>query len=109
MPAGPQRQRATRTRLVHARSHIERLLAERITQRRHRHGVRRAPATLGLSSARCMAIARRALGVEHFGQTGSLAELLSPLRHPTPTRIVASRPGKSRRDGRSGLHIKALP
>ncbi len=67
-------QRARERGLVHARSHIERLLADlppiaasspsSTAIPRHSHG-----------SAPCTGIARVRSGVEHFGQTGTIPEL----------------------------------
>ena len=68
-------QRARERGLVHARSHIERLLAGRAAALRHRHRARRPSGDAGAGSARCTATARAPLGVEHFGQTGSIADL----------------------------------
>ena len=73
-------QRARERGLVHARSHIERLMADvpphcGIVTVCDAH-----PATLGWLGA-IHGHRTRALGVEHFGQTGSIAGPLSPLRH----------------------------
>ena len=73
-------QRARERGLVHARSHIERLMADvppdcGIVTVCDAH-----PATLGWLGA-IHGHRTRALGVEHFGQTGSIRRSLSALRH----------------------------
>ncbi len=67
-------QRARERGLVHARSHIERLLAELPTHCGIVTVIDGHPATLGWLGA-VHGHRTRALGVEHFGQTGSLPDL----------------------------------
>jgi pyruvate dehydrogenase E1 component len=67
-------QRARERGLVHARSHIERLLADLPPHCGIVSVVDGHPATLAWLGA-VLGHRTRALGVEHFGQTGSLAEL----------------------------------
>ena len=67
-------QRARERGLVHARSHIERLLAEVPPHCGIVSVLDGHPATLAWLGA-VAGHRTRALGVEHFGQTGSLAEL----------------------------------
>jgi len=98
-------QRARERGLVHARSHIERLMAEvpphcGIVTVADAH-----PATLGwLGSVH--GHRTRALGVEHFGQTGSLADLY---RHYgiDANAIVAA--AQAIAPGRPIRYLKALP
>ena len=59
---------------MHARSHIERLFAELPPPLRHRHGARRSSGDACLAR-RGRGHRVRPLGVEHFGQTGSIADL----------------------------------
>ena len=98
-------QRARERGLVHARSHIERLLAD---VPRHCGIVTVLdghPATLAWLGA--VAGNRvRPLGVEHFGQTGSLADLY---RHYgiDANAIVAA--AQAIAPGRPIRHLKALP
>ena len=98
-------QRARERGLVHARSHIERLMAEvpphcGIVTVCDAH-----PATLGWLGA-ILGHRTRALGVEHFGQTGSLAELY---RHYgiDANAIVAA--AEAIAPGRPIRYLKALP
>jgi pyruvate dehydrogenase E1 component len=98
-------QRARERGLVHARSHIERLLGDvpphcGIVTVCDAH-----PATLGWLGA-VYGHRTRALGVEHFGQTGSLAELY---RHYgiDANAIVAG--AQAIAPGRPIRHLKALP
>jgi pyruvate dehydrogenase E1 component len=67
-------QRARERRLVHARSHIERLLADVPTNCGIVTVLDGHPATLGWIGA-VSGHRVRPLGVEHFGQTGSLVDL----------------------------------
>ena len=67
-------QRARERGLVHARSHIERLLAELPPHCGIVTVIDGHPATLGWLGA-VHGHRTRALGVEHFGQTGSLGDL----------------------------------
>jgi pyruvate dehydrogenase E1 component len=98
-------QRARERGLVHARSHIERLLADVP----HHCGIVTVldghPATLAWLGA-VAGHRTRALGVEHFGQTGSLAELY---RHYgiDANAIVAA--AQAIAPGRPIRHLKALP
>jgi pyruvate dehydrogenase E1 component len=98
-------QRAREHGLVHARSHIERLLAD-VPQHCGIVSVLDAhPATLAWLGA--VAGHRvRPLGVEHFGQTGSLADLY---RHygVDANAIVAA--AQAIAPGRPIRHLKALP
>jgi pyruvate dehydrogenase E1 component len=98
-------QRARERGLVHARSHIERLLADvpphcGIVTVCDAH-----PATLGWLGA-VYGHRTRALGVEHFGQTGSIPELY---RHYgiDANAIVAA--AQAIAPGRPIRHLKALP
>jgi pyruvate dehydrogenase E1 component len=98
-------QRARERGLVHARSHIERLMADvpphcGIVTVADAH-----PATLGWLGA-IQGHRTRALGVEHFGQTGSLAELY---RHYgiDANAIVAG--AEAIAPGRPIRYLKALP
>src|SRR5664280_356775 len=98
-------QRARERGLVHARSHIERLLADVP----HHCGIVSVldghPATLAWLGA-VSGHRARALGVEHFGQTGSLAELY---RHYgiDANAIVAA--AQAIAPGRPIRYLKALP
>jgi len=98
-------QRARERGLVHARSHIERLLGDvpphcGIVSVCDAH-----PATLGWLGA-VYGHRTRALGVEHFGQTGSIGELY---RHYgiDANAIVAA--AQAIAPGRPIRHLKALP
>jgi pyruvate dehydrogenase E1 component len=98
-------QRARERGLVHARSHIERLLAD-VPQHCGIVTVLDAhPATLAWLGA-VAGHRTRALGVEHFGQTGSLADLY---RHYgiDANAIVAA--AQAIAPGRPIRHLKALP
>ena len=98
-------QRARERGLVHARSHIERLLAEVPAHCGIVSVLDGHPATLAWLGA--VAGHRvRPLGVEHFGQTGSLAELY---RHYgiDANAIVAA--AQAIAPGRPIRHLKALP
>ena len=98
-------QRARERGLVHARSHIERLLAD-VPQHCGIVSVLDGhPATLAWLGA-VAGHRTRALGVEHFGQTGSLAELY---RHYgiDANAIVAA--AQAIAPGRPIRHLKALP
>jgi len=98
-------QRARERGLVHARSHIERLLGDvpphcGIVSVGDGH-----PATLAWLGA-VEGHRTRALGVEHFGQTGTLADLYRHYGIDTNAIIAAAQsiaPGKPIR------HLKALP
>jgi pyruvate dehydrogenase E1 component len=67
-------QRARERGLVHARSHIERLLVRRAAALRTVTVLDGHPATLSWLGA-VHGHRTRPLGVEHFGQTGSIADL----------------------------------
>ncbi len=98
-------QRARERGLVHARSHIERLLADVPPNCGIVTVLDGHPATLAWLGA--VAGHRYApLGVEHFGQTGSLAELY---RHYgiDANAIVAA--AQAIAPGRPIRHLKALP
>jgi pyruvate dehydrogenase E1 component len=98
-------QRARERGLVHARSHIERLFAELPSHCGIVTVLDGHPATLAWLGA--VAGHRvRPLGVEHFGQTGSLAELY---RHYgiDANAIVAA--AQAIAPGRPIRHLKALP
>jgi pyruvate dehydrogenase E1 component len=98
-------QRARERGLVHARSHIERLLADVPPHCGIVTVLDAHPATLAWLGA-VAGHRTRALGVEHFGQTGSLAELY---RHYgiDANAIVAA--AQSIAPGRPIRHLKALP
>jgi pyruvate dehydrogenase E1 component len=98
-------QRARERGLVHARSHIERLLAEVPPHCGIVTVLDGHPATLAWLGA-VAGHRTRSLGVEHFGQTGSLAELY---RHYgiDANAIVAA--AQAIAPGRPIRHLKALP
>ncbi len=98
-------QRARERGLVHARSHIERLLADVPAHCGIVSVLDGHPATLGWLGA-VAGHRTRPLGVEHFGQTGSLAELY---RHYgiDANAIVAA--AQAIAPGRPIRHLKALP
>jgi pyruvate dehydrogenase E1 component len=98
-------QRARERGLVHARSHIERLLADVPLHCGIVSVLDGHPATLAWLGA-VAGHRTRALGVEHFGQTGSLAELY---RHYgiDANAIVAA--AQAIAPGRPIRHLKALP
>ena len=98
-------QRARERGLVHARSHIERLLAEVPPHCGLVTVLDGHPATLSWLGAVC-GHRTRGLGVEHFGQTGALAELY---RHYgiDANAIVAA--AQAIAPGRPIRHLKALP
>jgi pyruvate dehydrogenase E1 component len=98
-------QRARERGLVHARSHIERLLAEVPAHCGIVTVLDGHPATLAWLGA-VAGHRTRALGVEHFGQTGSLADLY---RHYgiDANAIIAAAQAIS--PGRPIRHLKALP
>ena len=98
-------QRARERGLVHARSHIERLLAEVPSHCGIVTVLDGHPATLawlGAVHGHCT----RPLGVEHFGQTGSIPDLY---RHYgiDANAIVAAAAALT--PGRPIRHLKALP
>jgi pyruvate dehydrogenase E1 component len=97
--------RARERGLVHARSHIERLLAEAPPHCGLVTVVDGHPATLAWLGA-VHGHRVRPLGVEHFGQTGSLAELYRHYGIDANAIVAAAQaiaPGKPIR------HLKALP
>jgi pyruvate dehydrogenase E1 component len=98
-------QRARERGLVHARSHIERLLADVPAHCGIVSVIDGHPATLAWLGA-VAGHRTRPLGVEHFGQTGSLAELY---RHYgiDANAIVAA--AQAIAPGRPIRHLKALP
>jgi pyruvate dehydrogenase E1 component len=98
-------QRARERGLVHARSHIERLLADVPPHCGIVSVLDGHPATLAWLGA-VAGHRTRPLGVEHFGQTGSLAELY---RHYGigANAIVAA--AQAIAPGRPIRHLKALP
>jgi pyruvate dehydrogenase E1 component len=98
-------QRARERGLVHARSHIERLLADVPPHCGIVSVLDGHPATLAWLGA-VAGHRTRALGVEHFGQTGSLADLY---RHYgiDANAIVAA--AQAIAPGRPIRHLKALP
>ena len=98
-------QRARERGLVHARSHIERLLADVPTHCGIVTVLDGHPATLAWLGA-VGGHRVRPLGVEHFGQTGSLAELY---RHYgiDANAIVAA--AQAIAPGRPIRHLRALP
>jgi pyruvate dehydrogenase E1 component len=98
-------QRARERGLVHARSHIERLLADVPPHCGIVTVLDGHPATLAWLGA-VAGHRTRPLGVEHFGQTGSLAELY---RHYgiDANAIVAA--AQAIAPGRPIRHLKALP
>jgi pyruvate dehydrogenase E1 component len=98
-------QRARERGLVHARAHIERLLGELPTHCGLVTVVDAHPATLswlgGVAGHRV-----RALGVEHFGQTGSIADLYRHYGIDSNAIVAAAQlvvPGRPIR------HLRALP
>ncbi len=98
-------QRARERGLVHARSHIERLLADVPAHCGMVTVLDGHPATLAWLGA-VAGHRTRSLGVEHFGQTGSLADLY---RHYgiDANAIVAA--AQAIAPGRPIRHLKALP
>ncbi len=98
-------QRARERGLVHARSHIERLLGEVPAHCGIVTVLDGHPATLAWLGA-VAGHRTRSLGVEHFGQTGSLADLYRHYGIDTNAIVAAAQsiaPGKPIR------HLKALP
>jgi len=98
-------QRARERGLVHARSHIERLLAEVPPHCGIVTVLDGHPATLAWLGA-VAGHRTRGLGVEHFGQTGTIADLYRHYGIDTNAIVAAAQaiaPGKPIR------HLKALP
>jgi pyruvate dehydrogenase E1 component len=98
-------QRARERGLVHARSHIERLLADLPPHCGLVTVIDGHPATLGWLGA-VHGHRTRALGVEHFGQTGSLADLYRHYGIDTNAIVAAA---QAIAPGRPMRHLKALP
>jgi len=98
-------QRARERGLVHARSHIERLLAEVPPHCGMVSVLDGHPATLAWLGA-VNGHRTRALGVEHFGQTGSLAELYEHYGIDANAIVAAA---QAIAPGRPIRHLKALP
>jgi pyruvate dehydrogenase E1 component len=98
-------QRARERGLVHARSHIERLLADVPPHCGIVSVVDGHPATLAWLGA-VEGHRTRALGVEHFGQTGSLADLYRHYGVDTNSIIAAA---QAIAPGRPMRYLKALP
>ncbi len=98
-------QRARERGLVHARSHVERLLADVPMHCGIVTVLDGHPATLTWLGA-VAGHRTRALGVEHFGQTGSLAELYRHYGIDTNAIVAAA---QAIAPGRPIRHLKALP
>jgi pyruvate dehydrogenase E1 component len=98
-------QRARERGLVHARSHIERLLADVPAHCGIVSVLDGHPATLAWLGA-VAGHRTRPLGVEHFGQTGSLAELY---RHYGIDANAVVAAAQAIAPGRPIRHLKALP
>jgi pyruvate dehydrogenase E1 component len=98
-------QRARERGLVHARSHVERLLADVPMHCGIVTVLDGHPATLAWLGA-VAGHRTRALGVEHFGQTGSLAELYRHYGIDTNAIVAAA---QAIAPGRPIRHLKALP
>jgi pyruvate dehydrogenase E1 component len=98
-------QRARERGLVHARSHIERLLAEVPPHCGLVTVLDGHPATLAWLGA-VNGHRTRGLGVEHFGQTGSLADLYRHYGIDTNAIVAAA---QAIAPGRPIRHLKALP
>ncbi|HEY5380337.1 MAG TPA: transketolase [Pseudolabrys sp.] len=98
-------QHARERGLVHARSHIERLLADVPPHCGIVSVVDGHPATLAWLGA-VLGHRTRALGVEHFGQTGSLADLYRHYGIDSNAIIAAA---QAIAPGRPIRHLKALP
>jgi pyruvate dehydrogenase E1 component len=98
-------QRARERGLVHARSHIERLLAGVPANCGMVTVIDGHPATLAWLGA-VAGNRTRSLGVEHFGQTGSLAELYEHYGIDANAIVAAA---QAIAPGRPIRHLKALP
>jgi pyruvate dehydrogenase E1 component len=98
-------QRARERGLVHARSHIERLLTDVPPHCGLVTVIDAHPATLAWLGA-VNGHRTRALGVEHFGQTGTLAELYRHYGIDANAIIAAA---QAIAPGRPIRHLKALP
>ena len=99
-------QRARERGLAHARSHIERLLADAAAALRRSSPCSTAIRRRSPGSAPSRGHRVRPLGVEHFGQTGSIPDLY---RHYgiDANAIVAA--AATLTPGRPIRHLKALP
>jgi pyruvate dehydrogenase E1 component len=97
-------QRARERRLVHARSHIERLLADVPPHCGLVTVLDGHPATLAWLGA-VTGHRTRSLGVEHFGQTGSLADLYRHYGIDANSIVAAA---QAIAPGRPIRHLKAL-
>jgi pyruvate dehydrogenase E1 component len=98
-------QRARERGLVHARSHIERLLTDVPPHCGIVSVIDGHPATLAWLGA-VNGHRTRALGVEHFGQTGSLADLYRHYGIDANSIVAAA---QAIAPGRPIRHLKALP
>jgi pyruvate dehydrogenase E1 component len=98
-------QRARERGLVHARSHIERLLADVPPHCGIVTVLDGHPATLAWLGA-VSGHRTRSLGVEHFGQTGSLADLYEHYGIDANAIVAAA---QAIAPGRPIRHLKALP
>jgi pyruvate dehydrogenase E1 component len=98
-------QRARERGLVHARSHIERLLADVPPHCGLVTVLDGHPATLAWLGA-VSGHRTRSLGVEHFGQTGSLADLYEHYGIDANAIVAAA---QAIAPGRPIRHLKALP
>ena len=97
--------RARERGLVHARSHVERLLAEIPPHCALITVLDGHPATLGwLGSVHGHRV--RTLGVEHFGQTGTLADLYGHFGIDANAIVAAA---EAIAPGRPIRHIRAVP
>jgi pyruvate dehydrogenase E1 component len=97
-------QRARERGLVHARAHIERLLADLPPNCALVTVLDGHPATLAWLGA-VMGHRTRSLGVEHFGQTGSLADLYRHYGIDTQSIIAAA---EAIAPGRPIRHLRAM-
>jgi pyruvate dehydrogenase E1 component len=98
-------QRARERGLVHARSHIERLLADVPPHCGIVSVLDGHPATLAWLGA-VLGHRTRGLGVEHFGQTGSLADIYEHYGIDANAIVAAA---QAIAPGRPIRHLKALP
>ena len=98
-------QRARERGLIHARSHIERLLAEVPTHCGIVTVLDGHPATLAWLGA-VAGHRTRSLGVEHFGQTGTIGDLYRHYGIDTNSIVAAA---QAIAPGRPIRHLKALP
>jgi pyruvate dehydrogenase E1 component len=97
--------RARERGLVHARSHIERLLEDLPPHCRLVTVLDGHPATLGWLGA-VAGHRTRALGVEHFGQTGTIADLYAHYGIDTKGIVAAA---EAVAPGRPIRHLRVLP